>query len=122
MTSGTDGFESYSLFAERDLPNGYDLRLAAYKMAWSRCLQRVQVCYKQHICTYAKREQELIHALHTPIVDKVAELVNKAYTDTLPGLPYPEVPVISVTSKHSREMLDVITKQGTSPWDFFVHL
>ncbi|KAF8558613.1 hypothetical protein OG21DRAFT_1481305 [Imleria badia] len=78
----TDDVESYTLFPDRDLPNGYQLRLAAYKTAWSKCLQRVQ---------------ELIHALHAPIVDRVAELVNTAYTDTLPGLPYAELPVISVT-------------------------
>ncbi|KAF8128563.1 origin recognition complex subunit 3 N-terminus-domain-containing protein [Boletus edulis] len=78
----TDDIESYTLFPDKDLLNGYELRLAAYKRAWSKCLERVQ---------------ELIHALHAPIVDRVAELVNMAYTDTLPGLPYAELPVISVT-------------------------
>lgn len=103
MLSDTDDVEPYTLFPDRDLPNGYELRLTAYKMAWSKCLQRVQVCLEHHICTYSELEQELIHALHAPVVDRVAELVNKAYTDTLPGLPYPEVPVISVTGKHIRE-------------------
>ncbi|KAG8216158.1 hypothetical protein J3R82DRAFT_8164 [Butyriboletus roseoflavus] len=41
--SDTDDVESYTLFPDRDPPNGYKLRLAAYKMAWSKCLQRVQV-------------------------------------------------------------------------------
>ncbi|KAH0831285.1 hypothetical protein J3R83DRAFT_13920 [Lanmaoa asiatica] len=82
-TSDGDDVESYTLFPDRDLPDGYELRLAAYKMAWSKCLQRVQ--------------QELIHALHAPIVHRVAELVNEAYADTLPGLPYTELLVISVT-------------------------
>ena len=35
---------SYSLFPDRDLPNGYELRLTAYKAAWLKCLARVQVC------------------------------------------------------------------------------
>lgn len=52
---------------------------------------------------YTEPRQELIHALHAPIVGRVAELVNKAYTDTLPGLPYAELPVISVTGKHARK-------------------
>ncbi|KIJ06024.1 hypothetical protein PAXINDRAFT_103539 [Paxillus involutus ATCC 200175] len=75
--------ESYTLFPDRDLPNGYELRLTAYRTAWSKCLERIQ---------------ELIHALHAPVVDRVTELVKDAYTDILPGLPYTELPVISVTA------------------------
>ncbi|KAF9224942.1 hypothetical protein BS17DRAFT_779331 [Gyrodon lividus] len=75
--------ESYTLFPDRDLPNGYELRLTAYRTAWSKCLERIQ---------------ELIHALHAPVVDRVAELVNDAYIDVLPGLPCTELPVISVTT------------------------
>ncbi|KAF8843540.1 hypothetical protein BDN67DRAFT_945590 [Paxillus ammoniavirescens] len=75
--------ESYTLFPDRDLPNGYELRLTAYRTAWSKCLERIQ---------------ELIHTLHAPVVDRVTELVKDAYTDILPGLPYTELPVISVTA------------------------
>ncbi|KIK98892.1 hypothetical protein PAXRUDRAFT_823391 [Paxillus rubicundulus Ve08.2h10] len=75
--------ESYTLFPDRDLPNGFGLRLTAYRTAWSKCLERIQ---------------ELILALHAPVVDKVVELVKDAYTDVLPGLPYTELPIISVTA------------------------
>ncbi|KAH7886383.1 origin recognition complex subunit 3 N-terminus-domain-containing protein [Phlebopus sp. FC_14] len=78
-----DDLESYSLFPDRDLPEGYTLRLTAYRAAWSKCLDRVQ---------------ELIRALHDPLVDKVVDLVNSAYTDMLPGSPYTELPVISVAA------------------------
>lgn len=39
----------------------------------------------------------MIKLLHDPIVLEVAEKVNTAYENILPGLPYPELPVISVT-------------------------
>ncbi|KAH7883061.1 origin recognition complex subunit 3 N-terminus-domain-containing protein [Phlebopus sp. FC_14] len=74
---------SLTLCSDRDLPEGYTLRLTAYRAAWSKCLDRVQ---------------ELIRALHDPLVDKVVDLVNSAYTDTLPGSPYTELPVISVAA------------------------
>lgn len=57
-----------------------------------------RVAYICHMHT--KPNQELIHALHAPIVDRVVGLVNKAYSDTLPGLPYTELPVIPVTGRH----------------------
>ena len=103
MTSDTDDVESYTLFPDRDLPNGYQLRLAAYKTAWSKCLQRVQVRFEVVYIAFTQPQQELIHTLHAPIVDRVAELVNTAYADTLPGLPYAELPVISVTGRHARK-------------------
>lgn len=43
------------------------------------------------------REQELVHSLHAPVVESVVEQVKKSYTDELPGLPYPELPVVTVT-------------------------
>lgn len=42
-------------------------------------------------------KQELIHSLHAPVVDNVVEHVKNSYTDELLGLPYPELPVVSVT-------------------------
>lgn len=68
--------------------------------------------------TSTEPRQELIHALHAPIVARVAELVNKAYMDTLPGLPFAELPVISVTGKHAKKSrisrLNGIVVVGTS--------
>ncbi|KAL4067425.1 origin recognition complex subunit 3 N-terminus-domain-containing protein [Scleroderma yunnanense] len=88
---------SYSLFPDRDLPNGYELRLTAYKAAWLKCLTRIQ---------------ELSRALHAPVVDKVSELVANSYVDVLPGLPYTELPVISVsTNGASSSILEEITSR-----------
>jgi hypothetical protein len=42
-------------------------------------------------------EQAIIRDLHEPVVDAVVRHVHYAYTDTIPGLPYCEMPVISVT-------------------------
>ncbi|KAH7928820.1 hypothetical protein BV22DRAFT_1126185 [Leucogyrophana mollusca] len=81
---------SYSFFPERDLPDGYELRLDAYKAAWSKCLNRIQ---------------EIIRALHSPVVDSVIDQVENAYSDELPGLPYPEIPVITVNSSSTSSSL-----------------
>ncbi|KIK27187.1 hypothetical protein PISMIDRAFT_8398 [Pisolithus microcarpus 441] len=89
--------DSYTLFPDRDFPNGYELRLEAYSAAWLKCLTRIQ---------------ELTRALHAPVVDEVSELVNKSYIDILPGLPYAELPVISVsTNGASSSFLDEITSK-----------
>ncbi|KIM52561.1 hypothetical protein SCLCIDRAFT_18127 [Scleroderma citrinum Foug A] len=88
---------SYSLFPDRDLPNGYELRLTAYKAAWLKCLARVQ---------------ELSRALHAPVVDKVSELVTNSYVDVLPALPYTELPVVSIsTNGASSAILDEIASR-----------
>lgn len=79
-----------SLFPERDFHQGSHLRFQACKAAWGKCL---------------KRMQELIHALHAPVVENVVEQVKKCYTDELPGLPYPELPVVSVTSSSTSSSL-----------------
>ncbi|KAG2347282.1 hypothetical protein BDR05DRAFT_981335 [Suillus weaverae] len=79
-----------SLFPERDFHQGCQLRFQACIAAWGKCL---------------KRMQELIHSLHMPVVESVVEQVKKSYTDELPGLPYPELPVISVTSSSTSSSL-----------------
>ncbi|KAI6143578.1 origin recognition complex subunit 3 N-terminus-domain-containing protein [Pisolithus tinctorius] len=91
-----DDCDSYTLFPEQDLPNGYELRLAAYRAAWLKCLGRIQ---------------DLTRALHAPVIDKVSELVNKSYIDILPGLPYAELPVISVSTNGASLFLDEIMSQ-----------
>ncbi|KAG2076245.1 hypothetical protein BDR04DRAFT_1125767 [Suillus decipiens] len=86
-----------SLFPERDFHQGCQLRFQACRAAWGKCL---------------KRMQELIHSLHAPVVESVVEQVKKSYTDELPGLPYPELPVISVTSSSlSSSLFDEISFQ-----------
>ncbi|KAG1740495.1 origin recognition complex subunit 3 N-terminus-domain-containing protein [Suillus paluster] len=79
-----------SLFPERDFPQGCQLRFQACRTAWDKCL---------------KRMQELIHSLHAPVVESIVDQVKKSYTDELPGLPYPELPVISVTSSSTSSSL-----------------
>jgi len=44
-------------------------------------------------------EQAIIRDLHEPVVDAVVRHVHNAYTDTLPGLPYCEMPVIAITGE-----------------------
>ncbi|KAG1819051.1 origin recognition complex subunit 3 N-terminus-domain-containing protein [Suillus subaureus] len=79
-----------SLFPERDFHQGCQLRFQACRAAWGKCL---------------KRMHELIHSLHAPVVESVVEQVKKSYTDELPGLPYPELPVVSVTSSSTSSSL-----------------
>ncbi|GJE86321.1 origin recognition complex subunit 3 N-terminus-domain-containing protein [Phanerochaete sordida] len=72
-------------FASRDLPDGYELRLQEYRRAWSRCLERVQ---------------SLVRALHNPVVEAVCSDVRTAHAakHNLPGLPFPELPVVAVSA------------------------
>jgi len=36
-------YTPYRPFQERDLPNGYELRMKTYRAAWTKCLDMVQV-------------------------------------------------------------------------------
>ncbi|KAJ7031086.1 hypothetical protein C8F04DRAFT_960819 [Mycena alexandri] len=67
---------------EIDLENGPRLRLDAYKEAWTRCLGRMKF---------------LIAHLYSPIVSDVVHRVDNIHADVLPGLPFPEVPVITIS-------------------------
>ena len=95
--------DSYNLFPDHDLPHGYELRLTAFKDAWLKCLTRIQVCptYSPVLVQWFVVPQELNHALHAPVVDKVLELVTSLYVDVLPGLPCTELPVITISSKNN---------------------
>ncbi|KAJ8589790.1 hypothetical protein M405DRAFT_791254 [Rhizopogon salebrosus TDB-379] len=79
-----------SLFPERDFLYGCQFRFQVCRTAWAKCLRRMQ---------------ELIHSLHAPVIESVVEHVKKSYTDELPGLPYPELPVVSVTSSSTSSSL-----------------
>ncbi|OAX35042.1 hypothetical protein K503DRAFT_697611, partial [Rhizopogon vinicolor AM-OR11-026] len=79
-----------SLFPQRDFPHGCQVRFEVCRTAWAKCLSRMQ---------------ELIHSLHAPVVDTVVEHVENSYTDELPGLPYTELPVVSVTSSSTSSSL-----------------
>ncbi|KAK0451861.1 origin recognition complex subunit 3 N-terminus-domain-containing protein [Armillaria borealis] len=68
---------------DNDLDDGDILRWEAYQSAWAKCLDKLQ---------------SIIQKLHEPVVEAIAEEVKNAYTDTLPGLPYPELPTITISN------------------------
>ncbi|KAJ8515138.1 hypothetical protein ONZ45_g7404 [Pleurotus djamor] len=74
--------EPVSFFEDRDLPEGLQLRLDAYQAAWSKCLTQIQ---------------KIAESLRLPVVSKVVESVKNAHTDTLPGLPYEELPMVCIS-------------------------
>ncbi|KAL0946224.1 hypothetical protein HGRIS_012483 [Hohenbuehelia grisea] len=92
----------YSLFEDRDLADGARLRLDAYRRAWSKSLQRIQ---------------DIMKALRTTLVSSVVERVANAYSETLPGLPYPEVPVLCVSDYASDglTMTEIIEELKATP-------
>ncbi|KAI0060018.1 hypothetical protein BV25DRAFT_1828445 [Artomyces pyxidatus] len=73
--------EEYGLFKDRDISGGYEARMDAYSAAWNKCFDRLQ---------------SVIDALHAPVAEQIIREVEQAYDDVLPGLPYPEIPVISI--------------------------
>lgn len=86
-----------SSYHERDLRGGEQLRFEAYRETWRKCLGRVQ---------------SIIHALYAPVVADVVKQVHSSYDNVLPGLPYPEVPVISITNPASDStFLNEVTAQ-----------
>ena len=88
-------------FASCDLQDGYELRLQEYRKAWYRCLERVKVRVISRFWSSSLTEcQSLVHSLHSPVVEAVCSNVRTAHTGehTLPGLPYPELPVVAVSA------------------------
>ncbi|KAK7049822.1 Origin recognition complex subunit 3 [Paramarasmius palmivorus] len=65
------------------LADGEEIRWKAYRGAWTRCLNRMQ---------------ELLDVIYKPVVAEVVEHISTANQEELPGLPYSEVPVITLTS------------------------
>ncbi|RPD53750.1 hypothetical protein L226DRAFT_469917 [Lentinus tigrinus ALCF2SS1-7] len=53
--------------------------MRAYNAAWQKCLNRVR---------------SILKALNASVVENVVQQVSGAYDDVLPGLPYPELPVV----------------------------
>ncbi|KDQ56641.1 hypothetical protein JAAARDRAFT_36119 [Jaapia argillacea MUCL 33604] len=68
-------------YEDRDLPDGFNLRLESYRAAWQKCLVRIQ---------------SILHALHSPLASEIVHEVDDAYFNVLPDLPYPEIPTIAV--------------------------
>ncbi|KAF8062222.1 origin recognition complex subunit 3 N-terminus-domain-containing protein [Lyophyllum atratum] len=87
-------------YNDRDLPEGEKIRIEAYTEAWGKCLNRVK---------------SLIHALHAPIAADIVHQVHASYDNVLPGVPYPELPVISITNPTSGSaFLDQVTAHTDS--------
>ncbi|OSX58265.1 hypothetical protein POSPLADRAFT_1067556 [Postia placenta MAD-698-R-SB12] len=89
----------YSPHDWRDLPDGYELRMQAYKEAWTQCLRHMQ---------------SIIQALHAPVAKEVVAQVKSAYMDTLPGLPYAELPAMLVFGGSSGLYSDIIQQLEVS--------
>ncbi|KAI9511375.1 hypothetical protein F5148DRAFT_1280920 [Russula earlei] len=112
--------EGYSPFDERDLPGGYVARFNLYRAAWGKCLDRIE---------------HIVGSLHAPVVDEIVRSVHRAYDDVLPGLPYPELPVIAISGSStsqgfianvvSRLGADIIEDTGNEdlpPSSYIIHL
>ncbi|KAF8191525.1 origin recognition complex subunit 3 N-terminus-domain-containing protein [Mycena galopus ATCC 62051] len=67
--------------AANDLDNGPQLRFEAYEAAWTRCLGRLK---------------SIIAELYSPVVSAVSDRLDNSHADILPGLPFPELPVITI--------------------------
>ena len=55
----------------------------------------------------SRNQQEVIKELHDPSVKLVVKEIKSSYLNILPGLPYPELPVVSIGSL----CLDHVTTQ-----------
>ncbi|KAI0705509.1 origin recognition complex subunit 3 N-terminus-domain-containing protein [Earliella scabrosa] len=91
--------EDAASLAARDVDDevGYELRMEAYKSAWMKCLDRVR---------------GILQALNAPIATSVAEQIRGAYDHILPGLPYPELPVVALCSANSALVGNIIEQLG----------
>ncbi|KAF9011982.1 origin recognition complex subunit 3 N-terminus-domain-containing protein [Cyathus striatus] len=74
---------SQTPYPAHDFPQGATLRLEAYRAAWAKCLARIK---------------DIVNALHAPLAASIAHQIHTSYSNILPGLPYPELPVICVTN------------------------
>ncbi|KAI9057155.1 hypothetical protein FKP32DRAFT_1584688 [Trametes sanguinea] len=73
--------------------------MQAYRAVWGRCLNRVQ---------------SILRRLQAPVVDEVVTKIDNAYTEVLPGLPYPELPVVALHGANSSLVGDIADRLGQS--------
>jgi hypothetical protein len=59
------------------------------------------ICLFSHLPTHLQLSQSIINDLQAPVVDAVVRDVRTAHSDVLPGLPHPEIPVISLTGANT---------------------
>ncbi|KAI1792398.1 origin recognition complex subunit 3 N-terminus-domain-containing protein [Ganoderma leucocontextum] len=82
-----------SRFEDEEEDECYDSQMRAYRAAWMKCLDRIRT---------------ILETLHAPVVSDITEQVKNAYTDVLPGLPYPELPVVALSGATSALLAEVI--------------
>lgn len=84
----------------------WETRVAAYKDAWKKCLSRMQVRFAMPglilIMLSASDnllQQDTVLQLQRSSAKEIVLEVQTSYTNTLLGLPHPEIPVISIISE-----------------------
>ncbi|PPR03388.1 hypothetical protein CVT24_012513 [Panaeolus cyanescens] len=110
-----DNQNSFFSESENDLMNGPELRFLAYREAWKKCLERMQ---------------ETIVYLRRQTVNAVVQEVRSSYSGVLPGLPYAELPVISLTNtafgamflEDVTQRLNTLEEEGRHCQSFMLHL
>ncbi|KAL1661037.1 origin recognition complex subunit 3 N-terminus-domain-containing protein [Schizophyllum commune] len=58
-------------------------RISEYRRVWDTCLTRIQA---------------IVNSLYRPVIESVVEEIVRADDNVLPGLPYPEIPVVCLTN------------------------
>ncbi|KAL1698990.1 origin recognition complex subunit 3 N-terminus-domain-containing protein [Schizophyllum commune] len=58
-------------------------RISEYRRVWDTCLTRIQA---------------IVDSLYQPVIESVVEEIAHADDNVLPGLPYPEIPVVCLTN------------------------
>ncbi|PIL29205.1 hypothetical protein GSI_09254 [Ganoderma sinense ZZ0214-1] len=88
------GSQSHSEYDDIEEDECYDLQMRAYRAAWMKCLDRVRTILK---------------ILHGPAVSDIVAQVQNAYNEDLPGLPYPELPVVALSGATTALLSEVIS-------------
>ena len=59
-----------------------------------------RICRYTHILVYfvycLTEGQAIVRSIHAPLANQIAQEVQSSYTGQLPGLPYPELPVVAL--------------------------
>ncbi|KAJ7594272.1 hypothetical protein C8J56DRAFT_1044033 [Mycena floridula] len=77
-----------------DISDGHSIRWNVYEQAWSKCLTRIK---------------SITEALQAPVLAEVLTTIESSYDKTLPGIPFVELPVITISnSSGNHEFLNDI--------------
>lgn len=82
------------------------LSIHAYRLAWTKCLDRLQVGGPfLNLKNFTDPYQEVIRALHVPVANAVIEEIYTSHSDLLPGLPRLELRTITISGLSTRAMV-----------------